>query len=357
MFKKPHRQQQRPPKNRGIGGVGRRSVLTGTAALLSVMAMGRNARAADKLTVRLDWSTHGMHAPFFLSIEKGWFKAADLDVGFEDGNGSVTTAQLVGSGQFDVGHAALAPMAIGVSKGLPVTSIAGFIRKGDTGILVPKEKQWTRPTDLIGKRVVYTAGSLEGPFIRPFFEKNGVPLDKITLLNVEASAKLSTYFSGDCDAAASTVPWLIPIAEGKRDSDGILFADFGFDLPGYGLVVHVDNLKKKGPALKRFASVISGAWAYILNGHADEGSKAVLAQRPQSPLSAKVLKAQIETYRPFFHTVATKNMPIGLQSDDDWRITIDEMQKADVMPKGVKPQQIFTNDFVDLNFAKNIIGT
>jgi NitT/TauT family transport system substrate-binding protein len=354
---KPHRQQKRAANTRLNGAVTRRSALAGATALLTVGPNMRTARAADKLTVRLDWSTHGMHAPFFLSLEKGWFKAADLDVSFEDGNGSVTTSQLVGSGQFDIGHAALAPMAIGVSKGLAVISIAGFIRRGDTGILVPKENHWTRPSDLIGKRIVYTAGSLEGPFIRPFFEKNGVPIDKITLLNVEASAKLSTYFSRDCDAAASTVPWLIPIAEGKRDSDGILFADFGFDLPGYGLVVQVENLKKKGPALKRFASLISGAWKYILDGHEDEGTSAILVHRPQSPLSAKVLKAQIETYRPFFHTAATKDTPIGLQSEIDWQMTIDEMQKADVMPKGVKPQQIFTNDFVDLSFAKTIIGS
>ena len=143
----------------------------------------------------------------------------------------------------------------------------------------------------------------------------------------------------------------------KRDSDGILFADFGFDLPGYGLVVQIDNLKKKGPALKRFASLISGAWSYILNGHEDEGISAILVHRSQSPLSAKVLKAQIETYRPYFRTAATKETPIGLQSETDWQVTIDQMQKTDVMPKGVKPQQIFTNDFVDLGFAKTIIGT
>jgi NitT/TauT family transport system substrate-binding protein len=354
---KADRQQKRVPNGRTVEAVSRRSALATAAALFAVGLNMRSARAADKLTVRLDWSTHGMHAPFFLSIEKGWFKSADLEVSFEDGNGSVTTSQLVGSGQFDIGHAALAPMAIGVSKGLAVTSIAGFIRRGDTGILVPKEKRWTRPSDLVGKRIVYTAGSLEGPFIRPFFERNGVPLDKITLLNVEASAKLSTYFTGDCDAAASTVPWPIPIAEGKRDSGGILFADFGFDLPGYGLVVQVDNLKKKGPALRRFASLISGAWGYILNGHEDEGTSAILAHRPQAPLSAKVLRSQIETYRPFFHTTATKVTPVGLQSEIDWQMTIDEMQKADVMPKGVKPQQIFTNDFVDLNFAKTVIGS
>ena len=181
--------------------------------------------------------------------------------------------QLVGSGQFDIGHAALASMAIGASKGLPVISVAGLIQKSDVGICVPIDMPWTKPSDLIGKRVCYTAGSLEGPFMRPFFEKNGVALEKVTLVNVEGSAKLSTYGGKAADALATTVPWFLPILANSRPSKGILFADFGLDLPGNGLVVHTENLKKKGNAIKRFASVMSGTWTYILNGNEDEAIK------------------------------------------------------------------------------------
>ena len=46
----------------------------------------------------LDWSPHGMHAPFFLAAEKGWFKEAGLDVTFQDGRGSASTVNLVGAG-------------------------------------------------------------------------------------------------------------------------------------------------------------------------------------------------------------------------------------------------------------------
>jgi NitT/TauT family transport system substrate-binding protein len=352
-----NRQTQLQPAKSQSALVSRRTVVGGAAAALSLAATGRPVRAApvEKLTVRLNWSPEGMHAPFFLALQKGWFKAADLDVTVEDGNGSVTTVQLVGSGQFDIGHAALASMAIGAAKGLPVTSVAGFIQKSDVGLCVPKDSGWSKPSDLTGKRVCYTAGSLEGPFIKSFFEKNGVPADKINLVNVEGSAKLSTYVNNNVEGVATAVPWFLPILAETRASKGILFADFGLDLPGNGLVVHQDTLKKKGAAIKRFASVMCGAWDYIHNGREDEGVKAIQALRPNAPLSAKVLRAHIDEYRPYFHTKATKDMPIGVQSTADWSKTISDMENVAAIPAGSKPERFFTNDFIDHSFAKTII--
>jgi NitT/TauT family transport system substrate-binding protein len=333
----------------------RRNLLMGSVSIASAAVIGsRPAFAADTLTVRLDWSTHGMHAPFFLAERKGWFKAADLDVRIEDGNGSTTTVQLIGAGQFDIGHAALAPMAIGKAKGLPVTSIAGFIRKGDTGVLVPRDKNWTKPSDLIGQKVIYTAGSLEGPFVRTFFEKNRVPVDKVSLLNVDASAKVGMYLSGDVDAAISTAPFFYPIAESKRPSTGILFADFGLDLPGFGLITHPEKLKTKGSAIKRFTSVIAGAWTYILSGHEREGVEAIRAQRPNGQLSSQLLLGQIEAYRPFFHTKNTLNALIGLQSAEDWSKTLQDLEEAQTISRGSKVGDYFVNDYIDMELFNRV---
>lgn len=337
----------------------RRTLLKQSTIAVTAAAIGggwvRPASAAEALSVRLDWSTHGMHAPFFLAIERGWFKAADLAVTIEDGNGSTTTVQLVGSGRFDIGHAALAPMAIARAKGFPIVSIAGFIRKGDMGILVPADMHMTKPKDLIGKKIVYTAGSLEGPFVDTFFKQNGVPVDKLRLLNVDASAKVSTYVSGNADAAISTVPFFLPITAAKRPSTGILFADFGLDLPGFGLLAEPSTLKKKGPAVKRFVSLLCAAWTYILDGHQDEAVEAIRKQRPKSPLPAPILKAQIEAYRSYFYTPATKDKAIGLQSEIDWQKTLRDMARAKAIESSAKPDSYFTNDFIDIGYGNKLI--
>jgi NitT/TauT family transport system substrate-binding protein len=288
-----------------------------------------------------------VHAPFFLAERKGWFKAADLAVAIEDGNGSATTAQLVGAGQFDVGHAALAPMALGRSKGLSVISVACFCRRGDTGIVVPEGSGWTKPADMIDKTMVYTAGSLEGPFMTAFFEKNKVPLDKLKMLNVDASAKVSLYVSKKADACVTTVPFVVAVTAPSRPSTGILFADFGMNLPGFGLVVNTKTTGAKKEALKRFASIVAGAWTYILAGHEQEGVDAIIAARPESPIPAPILLAEINAYKPYFATEASRSLPIGPQTDVDWMGTIEDMASAGTIPGSSKPADFYTNDFLD----------
>jgi hypothetical protein len=138
------------------GGTAREAASLDAGRLVWVAA----ASAEEKLSVRLDWTPWGVHAPFHLAAQKGWFHAAGLDVEIEDGNGSVTTVQIVGQGRFDVGHASLAPMMIARDKGLPVRAIANFARKSDVGLLVPKGSGITSPKQLVGKELVFTAGSL-----------------------------------------------------------------------------------------------------------------------------------------------------------------------------------------------------
>ena len=142
-------------------------------ALLGLAAVALSApawpQALEPLRVRLDWTPWGVHGAFHLAQQKGWYRQAGLDVSLEDGNGSVTTVQIVGAGDsFDLGHAALASAMIAREKGMPVKAVAVFARQSDIGLLVPADAGISGPAQLKGKKVAYTAGSLEAPFIDAF---------------------------------------------------------------------------------------------------------------------------------------------------------------------------------------------
>lgn len=333
----------------------RRELLAGALAFGAAVKFGtRPAHAADKITIRLEWTTSGLHAPFYLALQKGWFDKAGLDLALEDGNGSTTTVQLVGSQKYDVGFAALAPMAIARAKGLEVTSFAGFCRKGDTGVIFPTSLNVTKPSDLKGKKIGFTAGSLEGPFMTSFFESNGVSDGGVELVNVDLTAKITTYVADRVDAMVSTVPGFMPGINDKRPSRSILFADFGFNLPSFGLIATLSAVEQKKDALRRFASVMAGAWTYIFNGHEEEAAAAIRAQRPNVIYPTQVLVNQIKAFQPFFTTEATKTLPIGIQADADWVATISAMEKAKVIKPGSKPKDYFTNDLIDIETIKRI---
>src|SRR3954462_12183726 len=157
--------------------------------LAAAISGGAAAQNPEKLTVRLDFVPWGAHAPFHLAMQKGWFKEAGLDVDMQDGSGSVTTIQLIGANNFDVGHASLAPMIIARSKGLSIRAIANFVRKNDIGVMVSRDSGIKGPKDLVGKQLIFTAGSFESPFIDSFLAAGGVNRSQLELLNVDASSK------------------------------------------------------------------------------------------------------------------------------------------------------------------------
>jgi NitT/TauT family transport system substrate-binding protein len=332
-----------------------RSPKTVFAVLFTLALAGQTAFAdeAHTLSVRLDWLTTGYQAPFFLAAEKGWFKKAGLDVTIQQGTGSVTTVQLVGAGQFDVGFAALSTMAFARSKGFSVVSIAGLFRKGDLALLVPVDSPIKTPADTKGKKFVTTPGSLEAPFLDSFFSKGGLRRDQVELLNVDASAKISTYLTGTNDGVFSSTVYTLALVKEKRPSRAVLFADFDLNLPGFGLVVTESNLKQKGEALKAFASALAGAWAYVLAGHEEEAVQATMKAREQERLNPEYLRGQLRDSLPFLYTAATEKQPIGVQSEADWASAISLLEAAKVIPPGSAAKSYFTNDYLDVNLVSS----
>jgi NitT/TauT family transport system substrate-binding protein len=324
------------------------SAALGIAAFIASVGNPLAARAADQahtLSVRLDWLPSGYHAPFWLAIDKGWFKDAGLDVTIADGNGSVTTIQLVGNGQYDLGHAALATMAIARSKGIPIVSIAGFLRKGDTALMVPVDSPIHGPKDLKGKKIIYTAGSLETPFIEPFLAAGGLSSTDVNLLNVDAANKVAQYLGADSDGIISAAESLALL--NKRPSRLILFADYGLNLPSFGLVASQNALKNKGPAIKEFASIVSGAWGYLLKGHEDEGIAAIIHNHESNRLDAGIVRANLDIALQFLYSPSTKDLPIGMQAESDWKDAIAIMEKEKVIAPGSKPTDYFTDEYID----------
>jgi NitT/TauT family transport system substrate-binding protein len=326
----------------------------GAAALLT----GRPVRAADSantLSVRMDWLPSGYQTPFYLAQDKGWYQKAGLDVKIDQGNGSATTVNLVGAGQYDAGLAYLAVMAFARSKGMPVTSIAGFFRKGDLSLLVPTKSPIHAPKDCRGKRLVYTSGSMEAPFLDAWFAAGGLKRTDAQLIQVDASAKVSTYLLPTSDGVFTSAAYTVPVVDPKKPTRAISFADFNMNMPGFGILTNETALKSKGEALKKFASITSGAWAYIVNGHhEDEAVQAIMKARSQDRLDAKLLLGQLKASLPFLYTAASKNLPLGVQAQPDWADAIKVMEDAKTIAPGSKPGDYYTNEYLDLQTIDSV---
>jgi NitT/TauT family transport system substrate-binding protein len=325
----------------------RRHFSAGTVAGLITFSRAAIAQQIPKLTVRTDFLPWGMHAGLHLGVVKGWFKEAGVDVDVSDGRGSTVTMQQVATGDVDIGWVQLGAMAVVRGKGVPITSIAGLARRGDLGALVPKDSGLKTVKDLEGKKVAYTAGTSWGTLVDPFFAAGGSSKDKVNLVSVDQTALLSIYMSGAVDATLTTYPFAKTTADRQRPSNGILLADVGINIPSYGLVCAQRTLDTRRDVLRRFVPVVVRAWEHIYNDNKiDEGVEAIVKQRPNERLDLEIVRGQIVEYKPFMTTEATKGKRFGWQSDDDWKGTIDILEKTKAIPAGSKPADYYTNEFV-----------
>ena len=323
--------------------------LLAASAMAAVIFQAPMAAAQETVKVRLDFLPWGIHAALHLASVKGWFKEAGLNVEISDGKGSSLTIQQVAAGEVDIGQVQLHAGATARGQGLPIKSIAGFVRRGDLGALVPLDSGINTVKDLEGKKVATVAATSLGPTARPFFAAGGADPDKINLINVDASSQMSTYTSKAVDAVLVTVPLGMAVVADKRPSKALLFADVGMNLPSYGLIVSDTTLKNKKDMLRKFVPVAVRAWEYVYDGnpaHLEEGVKAIITQRPNDKLDAAVLKAQVEQYKPFLYTEATKGKKLGWQSPEDWKNTYATLEKVGLIKPGQVPTDYYTNEFV-----------
>ncbi len=136
------------------GRISLRSFASLVGALAVALALNSAAFAQEKLSVRLDFLPYGSHAPFYLALEKGWFKENGVEPTIEDGTGTTTTVQLVGAGKYDIGYAGFVSAMVAREKGVPVKAIAGVLRKSDLGVVVDEKSTIHKPKDLEGKKIL-----------------------------------------------------------------------------------------------------------------------------------------------------------------------------------------------------------
>ena len=311
-----------------------------------VTAAFNAAQAQEKISVRMDFSPAGTHAPFHLAVAKSWYREAGLDVDVQDGRGSINTIQLVGAGQADFGWVSQGPMAIAREQGMKLKSVAGIFRKGDLAVLVDEKSGWKTPKDLAGKKIVVFTASPWAPFIDPFFKSAGMTRNDVSLVFVDPTSMFPNYASGQSDAVMTVGPFALPIVNVNRQSRAILAADNGITLPSYGIITREEIISGKAQTVQRFVSTTLRAFDYIYAGREGEGADAVIAARTGVKLDRNVILTQINLYKDFIHSENSKGRPTGWQSDRDWEAAIKSMETAAVIKPGKKPDEFFTNQFV-----------
>ncbi len=223
------------------------------AALISSTAFAQTA-----IRYALDWRFEGPAAPFFVAIDKGYYKAEGLDVTIDPGTGSVEGINRVASGNYQVGFADINSL-VKYRDNPQNSAIRAILMVYDTpafSIVSLKSKGIAKPKDLEGK--ILGAPAPDGAYAQwPIFvDANKIDASKVRIENVGFPVREPMLAQGKVDAITGF--WFSSYmnlkANGIKGEDiaVMMMRDFGVDLYGNAIIVNPDFAKSNPKAVAGF---------------------------------------------------------------------------------------------------------
>ncbi len=247
-------------------------------AIAGAIAAASPARAAEKLTVLLDWFTNPDHAPLYVALERGYYTEAGLAVTFIEPADPNAPPRLVAAGKAEIAISYQPQLHLQIAAGLPLARIATLVATPLSSLVVLADGPVRSIADLKGRTVGYSVGGFEDAILGAMLANNGLTLDDVTLVNVNFNLS-PALISGKVDAVIGAYRnfELNQLDLLKRPGRAFHVEEEG--VPAYDeLIVVAHRDKLSDPRLSRFVAAIERGAQYLVN-HPGESWKLFIKGR------------------------------------------------------------------------------
>jgi NitT/TauT family transport system substrate-binding protein len=278
----------------------------------------------QKVTLTLNWVPYGEHAPFYYGVKKGFYAAEGIDLTIKAGTGSGTTIQQVDQKNTTFGWADTPVLLNSVAKGMKVKSLGVFLQKGPSSIESLADKNIKSPADLKGKKIGGTPGDALYATFPAWLKANGLSITDVTVVNLDAAGKIAALSEGRVDAIMGFFHDQGPTIEGKtgKKVSYLLYADFGMNMLGTGIIANTDQLAKDPELAKKFVRATQKSW---LEASKDvKGAVDAMVELAQNEPPQDVLTKQLTLCLPLLQL---DQGGAGVNNATKWTETIDLMSK------------------------------
>jgi NitT/TauT family transport system substrate-binding protein len=321
------------------------------AALSAPVAAAAPAAAQTKLKMVLNWKYQGPQGWFFLADDRGYFKAAGLDMTFDQGNGSGAPIPLVANGTYDVGFGdinALIEFAAKKPEDAPIAVYVIYNRPPFT-IAVKADGPIKTPKDLEGKTLGGAPGDGALKLFPAFCKVTKIDCTKINITSMQPNLREQMLMQGQIDGAfgfVNTIRFSAKLIGVDPDKQirFIKYGDYGMDLYSNAIIVSKKLVKDNPAAVHSLVAAINHGIEDALK----DPDAAVAAVAKREPL----IKVAIERERLDATLQDEMSHPeiatIGLGNVDPARLkrSIDILVEALNLPRTPSVDEVFTPAFL-----------
>lgn len=235
--------------------------LSCTAGVLALLLAAPGAWAQDVINLQMNWTADSAHLGFAVAQDSGIYAKHGLEVVLNEGRGSAVAAQLVASGQAEVGLADTVAILNVAAQGAPIVIISTVWKSGQFGVQFLKSSGIATPADLVGRKLAVSPGSAMQPLVPVFLRANGIAESDVEIVTANSNTFLGLLESGQVDAVSDTPEKVVvPLAAAGKEAGNIYFYTHGVPLASLSLVASSAALEKNGDAYTRFVTATAEGW-------------------------------------------------------------------------------------------------
>jgi len=298
------------------------------------------APETTKISFRLDWTPGAEHSFLYLAQEKGYFSKENLDVRIQAGDGSTTSAKLVGNGTVDYALCSGDTALIAASADVPVRVLAVLYSRTPAVVYSRKDREITQPKQLEGHKYgAYMKSTTYKQFIA-FCAVAGVDLSKVKVLptagkaddiltdSVDASGGYTYIQPVQCEVAG------IPVNE-------IPMADFGVNSYSMSIITNKNSVSSE--VAHRVIQVTLRAFGEMLS----DNSAALGAYFRVNPTANKEFETRkLKKLTEFVKTNLQTQGQIGSQTLNGWQQTQQFLLNQELIEKKINLADFFTVEYL-----------
>lgn len=227
--------------------------------LLLILALPARAQAPapDRALFQMDWIPTGEHAAWYAGAARGFWRENGIDISLTRGFGSGDTVNKVGAGAAVFGVADIGPVMGARARGqVPVTAIMQVYTHSPHSLFVLRSSGITNFRGLEGRRISITPGNSHRMYFPEVARRAGTDPERITWVNMDASAMAAMLISRRVDAAPFfAIHHFYQNRQAQRAGEEIIalpFVETGFAIYSTSLIAADSTIAQNPGLVRRF---------------------------------------------------------------------------------------------------------
>ncbi len=301
------------------------------------------AFAQDAVSLRLNWQLLGFHAPFYLGVERGFYREAGINLTINEGRGGAVTAQAVGAKSDQFGIVDGGTTIVSAVRGVPIRTVMSLMNSGIFAVVARADANIRTAKDLEGKAIAVTAGDALTQLWPAVVKANKLDSSKIRLVNVDPAGKVIATLEKRTDALLGSIDAQSFQIEAKGVKTSMLsYDDLGVRLVGLTVVTHEDTIKANPDLIRRFVLATRKSFEAAI---ADPQAAVRAAVKVKPELDPNSVLLQMQASLSKFSSPSTAGLPIGVGAEADWKSTLDLLNEFQGIKTDRPAASFFTNNF------------